>query len=221
MKIKLKKGEVLCLRTCDKDLKGHGGFQWPKSGVVKCTDWLPKKSCGNGLHGLKWGVGDGSVLNWNEDAVWMLVAVMDKSIIDMGNKVKFPSCRVVFCGQRHDAVKFITEYAPGGSAIVSGTATAGDRGTATAGDSGTATAGDSGTATAGYSGTATAGDRGTATAGDRGTATAGDSGTISIEYFDEINRRYRRAIGEIGIDGLKPNVPYVVINGKLTEKSKA
>ena len=181
MKIKLKKGEVLCLRTCDKDLKGHGGFQWPKSGVVKCTDWLPKKSCGNGLHGLKWGVGDGSVLNWNEDAVWMLVAVMDKSIIDMGNKVKFPSCRVVFCGQRHDAVKFITEYAPGGSAIVSGTATA----------------------------------------GDRGTATAGDSGTISIEYFDEINRRYRRAIGEIGIDGLKPNVPYVVINGKLTEKSKA
>ena len=105
----------------------------------------------------------------------------------------------------------------------SGTATAGDSGTATAGYSGTATAGYSGTATAGYCGTATAGDRGTATAGALGTATAGYSGTatageggvISIEYHDD--QRYRRLIGAIGENGLKPNTPYRVEAGKFAE----
>jgi hypothetical protein len=111
----------------------------------------------------------------------------------------------------------------------SGTATAGYRGTATAGDSGTATAGYRGTATAGYRGTATAGYRGTATAGDRGTATAGDrgtatagvggtatagvGGTIAIEYWCPQRERYRRAVAEVGEDGvhgIEPDTAYII-----------
>ena len=65
--------------------------------------------------------------------------------------------------------------------------------------------------------TATAGYRGTATAGDSGTATAGDSGVISILEWDEKHCRYRVVIGYIGEDGLKPNQPYRVKNGKFEE----
>ncbi|WP_422932086.1 hypothetical protein [Singulisphaera sp. PoT] len=96
----------------------------------------------------------------------------------------------------------------------SGTATAGSYGTATAGYRGTATAGDSGTATAGDRGTATAGDRGTATAGDRGTATAGDRGTIEVAWYDYAADRRRKAVGYIGENGLLPNVPYRLVDGK-------
>jgi len=67
--IKLAKGEALMLRTCNPDGTSHGGFQWPKSGKVVCPDWSPAAACGNGLHGLLWGVGNGSYLNW-EDAAW-------------------------------------------------------------------------------------------------------------------------------------------------------
>jgi hypothetical protein len=89
-----------------------------------------------------------------------------------------------------------------------GTATAGYKGTATAGNYGTATAGNKGTATAGYKGTATAGDEGTATAGDYGTATAGEGGVICIRYYDSNRGSYRMKVGEIGENGLLPNVAY-------------
>jgi len=97
----------------------------------------------------------------------------------------------------------------------SGTAIAGDRGTATAGYGGTATAGDCGTAIVGDRGTATAGDRGTATAGYRGTATAGDGGTVLIRFYD--GNRYRIIAGYVGEDGIEPNTPYRVKNGKLVK----
>jgi hypothetical protein len=107
-------------------------------------------------------------------------------------------------------------YAGTATAGDAGTATAGNRGTATAGNRGTATAGDAGTATAGDAGTATAGNRGTATAGDAGTATAGDDGIIQVRWFD--GNRYRLATGYVGEDGIEANVPYIVVDGKLTKK---
>ena len=97
-----------------------------------------------------------------------------------------------------------------------GTASAGGDGTATAGAGGKATVGRYGTATAGYRGTAIAGDYGKATAGDRGTATAGEDGQIFINYIDSSNRR-RTLVGYIGEDGLKPNTPYRVKDGKFVE----
>jgi hypothetical protein len=152
---------VLVLRTCAADLTSHGGFQWPADGPVSAPDWKPNAECGNGLHGLLWGEGAGSLLSWDPTAKWLVVEVQADLVIDLGGKVKFPHGVVLHCGTRESATAFLGARAPG-RAIAGGTATAGYRGTATAGDSGTATAGYRGTATAGYRGTATAGDSGRA-----------------------------------------------------------
>ena len=136
---------VLVLRTCAPDLTGYGGFQWPESGPVEAPDWDRTPECGNGLHGLLWGEGDGAFFNWNPDARWLVCAVDADSVVEFDRKVKFPRCEVVHCGDRKSATEYIAANGGAGRAIVGGTATAGDRGTATAGDSGTATAGYSGT----------------------------------------------------------------------------
>ena len=189
-----KDGKVYALRTCDKDMLAYGGFKWPKKGKVVAPDWSDESCCGKGLHGALWGRGDAGLLSWKKDAVAQVVRIDSFPIVDLGGKVKFESCTVVYTGSIKDAAekiqslgakeKVIAGTATAGddgtaTAGYAGTATAGDRGTATAGNRGTATAGDDGTATAGYAGTATAGDDGTATAGKGGTATAGNRGTAT------------------------------------------
>ena len=97
--------KVLVLRTCDKDLKGHGGFQWPRSGPVECPDWDPQPTCGNGLHGFAWGEGDWSLMSSAPDAVWMVVEVMSDQIVKVGaDKVKFPRGTVVYAGVQSEAI---------------------------------------------------------------------------------------------------------------------
>ncbi len=202
---------VLCLRTCSADMTSYNGFVWPREGEVSCEDWSPAARCGYGLHGLPWGEGDGGLLSYDSNAVWLVFEADAKTIVDLEGKVKVPRATVVQVGDRESVTAWLAERAPG-RAIAGGTATAGDRGTATAGYRGTATAGDSGTATAGDSGTATAGYRGTATAGYRGTATAGEEGCIVIKRWN--GKRYRWTLGEIGDDTdaagemLAANVPY-------------
>jgi len=241
--IKFAKSESLVLRCCRADMTSHGGFTWKKEGIVAAPDWDEDPHCGNGLHG--WLAGEGEYRAWRAlpGDLWMVLAVETKTIVDLGVKVKFPKARVLYVGARETAAALITAHCPG-SAVIFGTATAGDSGTATAGDSGTATAGNYGTATAGYSGTATAGYSGTATAGDRGTATAGDSGTatagnygtatagnygtatagdrgtILLKYWDDKNSRYRLQIGYIGEKGLKPGVAYRLGKNKQFIKAK-
>ena len=243
---------MLLLRTCSAELTSYSGFEWPESGPVEAPDWDPSPCCGGGLHGLPWGEGNGSLLDWGVDAKWLVWEAIASDVVEItedgGGKSKAPRGVVVYCGDREGATRYIAEHGGSGRSIVGGTATAGDFGTATAGDFGTATAGDRGTATAGdrgtatagylgtatagdlgtatagYLGTATAGYRGTATAGYRGTATAGDFGTatagylgtatagengvLSVEWYDEVRNCYRRAVGVVGENGLKPNVPY-------------
>ena len=178
-----KKGHVLCLKSLQANLiASHNDFQWPSKGKCIAPDWKPTTACGNGLHAFLWGAGDGDLRCKDEDAKWLVMSVDASTIIDLDSKVKFPECEVVFCGDRETAIAIILHFAPSGTPVMFGTATAGYRGTATAGYRGTATAGDRGTATAGDRGTATAGYRGTATAGDRGTATAGYSGTATAGY---------------------------------------
>lgn len=172
------------LRTCNKDLSSRGGFQWKDFGVVSCDDWSEVAECGRGLHGLLWGQGDGLLLNWNEDAKWVVAEVTANSIVDLYGKVKFPKCKVVYCGAKKGAVALISLFAPAGTVVVGGTATAGD----------------GGTAIAGYGGTAIAGYRGTATAGYRGTAI--------IKHWDSIAGRYRMVLLYPGENGIKANVKY-------------
>jgi hypothetical protein len=172
---------------------------------VVAPDWDAKPECGHGLHGFLDGEGNGSLAYWDYDAVWIVAEI--EEYVDIGGKVKFPRCNVVFSGSRIDATDYIGKLCPGRAVIGC---------TATAGYGGTATAGDGGTATAGIGGTATAGEYGTATAGEYGTATAGDRGEIRIRYHD--GARYRLCVGYVGEDGIEPNIAYVVVDGKLTPK---
>ena len=50
-----------------------------------------------------------------------------------------------------------------------------------------------------------------------GTATAGEGGLIVITWWDASIERYRKAIGEVGVDGIDPCVAYRVVGGKLTK----
>ena len=205
------------LRTCAADMTSHGGFQWPTEGRVEAPDWDPRPQCGNGLHGLLMGKGDGSLCDWSSDAKWLVVGIDEW--VDLDGKVKFPAATVLYVGDLHGAAQMLQGLGAG-TDIVGGTATAGDGGTATAGYRGTATAGYRGTATAGYRGTATAGDGGTATAGVGGTATAGYDGSIAIQYWDSNKNKYRVRIAEVGEDGIEANVAYQLSGDKFVRVKK-
>ena len=149
----VKSDHSLVLRCCQPDGSSSNGFVWPKSGLVACNDFRNTRACGNGLHGWLWGEGDvtaaGGVAD-QADALWLVVEVETKKLVELGGKVKFPSGNVIFSGSRFDAVKFISERAPSGTKVIYGTATAGYGGTATAGVRGTATAGERGTLSIAY-----------------------------------------------------------------------
>ena len=228
-KLPSKKKTVLCLRTVAADGTAYDGFKWPALGFVEASDWEPTIECGHGLHGYLRGCGDADSIKWG--GLFQVVKVIKSEIVDLGGKVKFPRCEVIFTGSQKDATDILVkEYGNcsnviGATVVVGegqhaiagykgtatstgrdGTAMAGYYGTATAGYHGMATAGYHGTATAGDGGKATAGDYGTATAGHDGTATAGEMGRISVLYWD--GKRYREVTGNIGENGLEPNVPY-------------
>jgi hypothetical protein len=98
------------------------------------------------------------------------------------------------------------------------TVTGGDRATVTGGDRVTVTGGYGATVTGGCGATVTGGKRATVTGGYGATVTGGELGVISIEYYCNHRDQYRRAIAEVdGVDVL-PNVPYVVVDGKLTRE---
>src|SRR6202142_2176429 len=180
---------VLVLRTCGANMTSKNGFKWPEKGAVECHDWLPTAECGNGLHGFLWGEGNGGLANWAADAKWLVVSVLEKDIVVIDRKVKFPRGNVVFCGGRKGATDYIAARAPGGRtpAIIGhfavsgyrGTSTSGVGGTSTSGYGGTSTSGHRGTSTSGVGGTSTSGYRGTSTSGHRGTSTSGDRGAKS------------------------------------------
>ena len=189
---------VLILRTCKADMTAHEGFRWPESGPVEAPDWDPTPECGHGLHGLLWGCGDASSITYPEGR-WLVVEAKAADVVDLGGKVKFPRGQVVFVGTRDEAIAYLDQHGAADKPVVYATRTAGYEGTAASGDGGTATAG--------Y--------RGTAAAGDYGTAAAGDWGEIRIRWHD--GRRYRVAVGHVGEDGIRANVAYRVVDGKLTE----
>ena len=217
---KLPKGRALMLRTCDAGLRGHGGFQWPSAGLVEAPDWHDRATCDGGLFGLLWGAGSAACLSYEDTTRrWMVCEVETEAVVDVDReKIKAPRAWVVLVGTREEAVALISAHAPVGTAVVFGTATAGDAGTATAGDAGTATAGVRGTATAGVRGTATAGDAGTATAGDAGTATAGAYGCVAVEWYDCSRGVYRRTVAEVDGVTIKAGVAYRCdASGRLVE----
>jgi hypothetical protein len=166
---------------------------------------------------LLWGEGDGSLLG--ESGHPHLVVEIDESAkVDLNGKVKFPSGRVVHCGDAKSATDFIRANGGHGRSIVRGTSTSGDRGTSTSGDRGTSTSGYGGTSTSGVRGTSTSGDRGTSTSGDGGTSKTGSVGIVICRWWDAKADRSRLAVGYVGEDGIKPDTFYRCDDtGKLVE----
>jgi hypothetical protein len=223
---------VLVLRTCDKDLKAHGGFQWPEKGHVAAPDWKPAKKCGNGLHGLLWGEGDAGLLNWDASAKWLVVEVPAASVIDLTGKVKFPSGNVLHCGDRLTATDFLVARLKKSATVVGvslkggdrstltggdrstltggygSTLTGGDGSTLTGGDRSTLTGGDRSTLTGGYGSTLTGGDGSTLTGGDGSTLTGGDGSTLVFKFYDATQDRRRVIVLEIGEAGILPRTKY-------------
>jgi hypothetical protein len=115
---------VLILRTTrivNGKLIAHGYFEWPTEpgSLVAAATWEPKRVCGGGLHGLKWGNGDVGFLNWadadnqNPKAVaWQVVEAEENLVVDMDGKCKFPYCRVVYTGDRSTACAIVSRYSP-------------------------------------------------------------------------------------------------------------
>ena len=189
------------LRTVDKNRQSYGGFQWPHelgTRVEPSNGWSDTAECGNGIHGLLNGEGEGSLLDWSDDAIWQIVST-DADVVELDGKVKAPWVILIAQGDRYTVTQKLAELCPSARAIVGitvtaghrGQATAGYRGQATAGYGGKATAGDEGQATAGYRGKATAGYRGKATAGHRGQATAGHRGQATAGYRGKATAGYR------------------------------
>ena len=134
------------LRTCQPDGTSRNGFRWPLvvGEVAVAPDWNDRRECGGGLHGLPDGVGDGTLLDWSDGAVWLVAEVpADAGLVDLDGKVKVERCIVAHVGDRVSCAEFLVAQGCDG-AIVARTATAGNDGTATAGDGGTATAGNRG-----------------------------------------------------------------------------
>lgn len=135
------------LKTVHADGAAWGGFRWTldEGAEVIAPDWDPTPVCGGGLHGLLNGAGNGSLINWSTDAIWIVAEIPDdETVVDLDGKVKVRRCIVRHVGDKTSAPEFLAAHGHT-EGVVSGTATAGDDGTATAGYAGTATAGERGT----------------------------------------------------------------------------
>ena len=193
------------LRTCDADMQGHGGFQWPTSGHVEAPDWDPDpdRECGGGLHGLLWGCGNASLLAAARGTRWLIVAVDPADVANPAQpgKVRYRRGEVLLVTtDRAEAIAWLYDH--GGRRLPV------SWGTSTSGDWGTSTSGSGGTSTSGYRGTSTSGDWGTSTSGYRGTSTSGYGGIVVCRWWDATAARYRLTVGYPGEDGIEAGVAY-------------
>ena len=190
------------LRTMDDDLCGYEGFQWRNDGEwTIAPDWDPAPVCGGGLHGFLWGEGNGSLANWEPDAIWAVVQIDTDGmvVLDNGQKVKVPTGLVIHTGTQKSATDKIlalrADAGIDGIPVVIGARVI-----------------------VGHGGTATVGDSGTAIAGYRGTAIAEDGGILLIKWWDSSASRYRIATGYVGEAGILPNTKYRCSDSGMMEK---
>jgi hypothetical protein len=222
--VTLKKHDILVLRNCNADMTSHNGFKWPKRGPVRCRDWKSDFRCGNGLHGLPWGIGSTNYFYSGEDIVWLVVRVDSRKMQhgegNMIDKCKFPEGHVVYSGSRDAAVALIQRV--GGKAAercVYGQSTSGYSGQSTSGNYGQSTSRNYGQSTSGYSGQSTSGSYGQSTSGNSGhsyalhnsKAKAGKGGVIVLSQW--VNNRWECRVAHVGRKGIKPDTWY-----KLNEK---
>ena len=187
---------IRVLRTCNADGTSRNGFQWPltEGAVVECPDWSPVAECGNGLHGLAEGEGDWGLLNWEPDAVALVLEVDESVVVEIGAKVKFPRAIVrkvgklagLLCELACDAKRITAQVTDLISKVGSS-------------DSQLAASGD-------YSQLAASGaDSVAISAAPSCTAKTGERGAIALTWHD--GTRYRITVGYVG-EGLEPDTWY-------------
>jgi hypothetical protein len=187
-------------------MTSHNGFQWPTEGPVEAPDWDPSPVCGSGLHGLLKGCGEIYLLNWSEDAKWVVFSAYEDEVVDLDGKVKVPRGEVVLCGTREEAISFLVKKYPRipivGATVVVGNkdvAAVGDKGTAVSGNEGASTVGDFGIAVSKDNGEATAKYGGVAITRSYGEATTEDCGiSISGRFGRSTARNHGKAITGYG-----------------------
>ena len=235
--------KVLVLRTCSSNGSSHGGFIWPltEGSVVTAPDWNPAPECGAGLHGLLWGEGAGSLLSWEENAVWMIVSVDESDIVSLGEKVKFPTCTIEHVGNQKSATDYMYENSKN-KAIVGVCIAGGNRSTVTGGYGSTVTGGYKSTVTGGYKSTVTGGrwstvtggrwstvsggrwstvsggDCSTVTGGYGSTVTGGEDSILSLKFWD--GKRCREIIAYVGEDGVEKDVKYKLDDNRKFVKAE-
>lgn len=100
------KGKVLGLRTTPTNGVSTNDFVWPTQGYAAAPDWRNDDQPGGGLHALLWGEGDESHFS-RVNTNFQVVEMDEKSVVDLGGKVKFPSCNVLYTGDEEGARRLL------------------------------------------------------------------------------------------------------------------
>ena len=232
------KARNLILKTVGPNGEARGGFVWPLEvgALVRPEKWDPTRICGDGLHGLLHGRGNGKLLDWSSDAKWLVVEGLE-SIIYLGEKVKCKSAIVRHVGDRKSATDFIRKHTAA-SFIVGVTITGGDLATLTGGERATLTGGYRATLTGGDDATLTGGELATLTGGELATLTGGAGATLTGGYRARLTggddatltggtstrfrggqgavfiTRLENSVAVVGRDSIEPHVWYKNADGR-------
>jgi len=237
--LNLKESEVLILRKCREDFTSHEGFVYPEKGYVEALDWEDNHRCGQGLHGLEWGIGDYDI---NEHGKMWQVIKVDKNngYRDLEDKVKFKCGEVILSTLNYgEAMDLLMKYIPdrlkdrvGCQVIISSDNSVvtcgnysnircGRESTINSGDNSNITSGDDSKITSGCNSTIISGNDPTIISGSGSTITSGDGSTVIIkgDYVTFTLGKDSRVMtrSSIFIEGIdfKANEEVVIKDGKI------
>ena len=176
---------VYALKTVKSDMTSHNGFTWKRRGTVVAPDWNPEPECGGGLHAFLRGEGDGSLADWSPDALWLVLKIPEGTYVDLGGKIKFPRCTVVFCGDRKSATDKLQALGCNGPII--GAYKVG-------GDESTVSGGHGSTVSGGHGSTVSGGDESTVSGGHGSTVSGGYGSTVSGGHRSRVSGGYRSQV---------------------------
>jgi|688.fasta_scaffold12037_21 hypothetical protein len=117
---------ALILRKCKKDGSSSRGFVYGNTGdTVTAPDWNPQPECGNGLHGLKQGNGDWSLLLGDD---WLVIEAEEKDVVDIDQyKCKFRTGKILYRGDKEGLHQYASVMATDSRPAYEWARTIGDR----------------------------------------------------------------------------------------------
>ncbi len=101
------------IRTCNEDgtpIHGNEAFIWPRSGPVADSNWAPTPHCGEGLHACRISQCGKHYLLDTKYPLFLVCEVEASEVVDVGGKVKFPRCNVIFSGSWRGALRCLRSH---------------------------------------------------------------------------------------------------------------